>query len=55
MVTLSNCTYSGSIYFVDLIDDNSRKVWLYIMKYKYEVFNIFKQWRDKVENQIDFL
>ncbi|KAK3013045.1 hypothetical protein RJ639_008246 [Escallonia herrerae] len=32
-------------------DDFSRKVWVYFMKHKSEVFNVFKQWKARVENQ----
>ncbi|KAK3033721.1 hypothetical protein RJ639_034496 [Escallonia herrerae] len=32
-------------------DDFSRKVWVYFMKHKSEVFNVFKQWKARLENQ----
>jgi hypothetical protein len=32
----------GAHYFVNFIDDFSRKVWVYFMKHKSEVFTIFK-------------
>jgi hypothetical protein len=41
----------GTQYFFNFIDDFSRKVWVYFMKYKSEVFTIFKQWKMDVENQ----
>jgi hypothetical protein len=41
----------GAHYFVSFIDDFSRKVWVYFMKHKSEVFIIFKQWKAQVENQ----
>ncbi|KAK3027503.1 hypothetical protein RJ639_040218, partial [Escallonia herrerae] len=41
----------GARYFVTFIDDFSRKVWVYFMKHKSEVFNVFKQWKARVENQ----
>jgi hypothetical protein len=41
----------GAHYFVSFIDDFSRKVWVYFMKHKSEVFTIFKQWEAQVENQ----
>ncbi len=28
-------------YYVSFIDDHTRKVWVYFMKHKGEVFNIF--------------
>ncbi|KAE8685445.1 hypothetical protein F3Y22_tig00111098pilonHSYRG00167 [Hibiscus syriacus] len=48
------CTTSslgGSRYYVTFIDDFSRKVWVYFLKQKYEVFEKFKLWKAEVENQ----
>ena len=42
-------SYGGSLYFVSFIDDYSRKVWIYLLKKKADVFNTFKQFRDLVE------
>ncbi|KAE8658140.1 Retrovirus-related Pol polyprotein from transposon TNT 1-94 [Hibiscus syriacus] len=41
----------GSRYYVTFIDDFSRKVWVYFLKQKYEVFEKFKLWKAEVENQ----
>ncbi|KAK8926176.1 hypothetical protein KSP39_PZI018366 [Platanthera zijinensis] len=38
-------------YFVTFIDDLSRKVWIYFLKHKSEVFEKFKIWKTKVEKQ----
>lgn len=35
-------SHGGSTYFVSFIDDYSRKVWVYFMKHKFEVFNVFR-------------
>ena len=43
----------GSLYYVTFIDDATRKVWVYFMKNKFEVFGIFKNWIAKVENETD--
>ena len=43
-------SYGGSSYFVSFIDDFSRKVWVYILKKKSDVFTVFKQFRALVEN-----
>ena len=40
----------GSMYYVTFIDDFSRKVWVYFMKQKSEVFDKFKLWKAEVEN-----
>jgi ribosomal protein L31 len=42
-----------SSYFVTFIDDNSRKVWVYVIKRKVDVFNVFKQFRVLVEKGTD--
>ncbi|GJR00719.1 retrovirus-related pol polyprotein from transposon TNT 1-94 [Tanacetum coccineum] len=41
----------GSPYYVTFIDDCSRKVWVYFLKNKSEVFNTFKKWKAAVENE----
>ena len=45
-------SYGGSSYFVTFIDDYSRKVWIYLLKRKDDVFNVFKQFRDLFEKII---
>jgi len=42
----------GSLYFVTFIDDSSRKVWIYSLKHKSDVFNVFKKWLAQVENEL---
>lgn len=42
----------GSWYYISFIDDYSRKVWIYLMKYKFEVLNKFREFVALVENQI---
>lgn len=41
----------GKHYFVTFIDDHSRKVWVYFLKHKSEVFEAFKIWKAMVENE----
>ena len=41
----------GNHYFVTFVDDFSRRVWVYTMKSKYEVFETFLVWKKMVENQ----
>lgn len=41
----------GKQYFVTFIDDHSRKVWVYFLKYKSEVFEVFRIWKARVENE----
>jgi len=33
----------GSMHFVTFIDDSSKKVWVYFLKHKSDVFNVFKK------------
>ncbi|KAF3637944.1 putative cytochrome 82A3-like [Capsicum annuum] len=42
----------GSRFYVTFINDFSRKVWVYFMKHKSDMFATFKRWKAEVENQI---
>ncbi|WJZ90886.1 hypothetical protein VitviT2T_010001 [Vitis vinifera] len=42
----------GARYFLTLIDDYSRKVWIYFLKNKSETFLKFKEWKILVETQV---
>jgi len=42
---------SGSLYFVTFIDDSNRKVWVYFLKQKLDVFDMFKKWLAQDENE----
>ena len=33
------------------IDDSSRKAWIYFLKHKSDVFDLFKKWLTQVENE----
>ena len=41
----------GKHYFVTFVDDFSRRVWVYTLKSKDEVFETFLVWKKMVENQ----
>src|SRR3954470_17490663 len=41
----------GTRYFITFIDDFSRKVWIFFLKHKSEVFQKFKEWKTMVEKQ----
>ena len=43
----------GSRYYITFIDDSSRKVWVYFLKNKSNVFDIFKKWKAMVEIETD--
>lgn len=43
----------GSRYYVTFIDDHSRKVWIYFLKHKSDVFHVFKTWKAMVETETD--
>lgn len=42
---------SGAKYFLTFTDDYSKKVWIYFLKGKTEVFDYFAEWKLLVENQ----
>ncbi|TXG60670.1 hypothetical protein EZV62_015243 [Acer yangbiense] len=44
-------SHGGNRYFITIIDDFSRKVWLYLMKHKNEALNKFREWKTLVEKQ----
>ena len=35
-------SFGGSRYFITFIDDATRKLWVYFLKHKYDVFDVFK-------------
>ena len=39
----------GSRYYITFIDDSSKKVWVYFLKNKSDVFETFKKWKVMVE------
>ena len=41
----------GAKYLLTFIDDFSRKVWVYFLKHKNDVFPTFKKWKVHIENQ----
>ncbi|GJZ59552.1 retrovirus-related pol polyprotein from transposon TNT 1-94 [Tanacetum coccineum] len=42
---------SGCRYFLSIVDDYSRRVWVHFLRHKNEAFNKFKEWKQLVENQ----
>ena len=43
----------GNKYFVTFIDDFSKKVWIYFLKTKDEVFSKFREWKAEVEKKTE--
>ncbi|GJR86304.1 sodium/hydrogen exchanger 6 [Tanacetum coccineum] len=41
----------GKKYFLSIIDDYSRRVWVYIIRFKHKAIGKFKEWKQSVENQ----
>nr|GEV03230.1 retrovirus-related Pol polyprotein from transposon TNT 1-94 [Tanacetum cinerariifolium] len=41
----------GKRYFLSIVDDYSRRVWIYILRFKHEAFRKFNEWKQLVENQ----
>ncbi|GAB2266514.1 hypothetical protein Dimus_037897 [Dionaea muscipula] len=46
-------TPAGNRFFLSIVDDFSRKVWIYLLKSKDQTFEKFKEWKNLVENQKD--
>ena len=44
-------SYGGALYFLMFIDDFSRNVWVFMLKRKANVFNVFKQFKAMVEKR----
>ena len=44
-------TLGGSRYYITFIDDSSRKVFVYFLENKSDVFEIFKKWKIMVETE----
>ncbi|GJR72960.1 retrovirus-related pol polyprotein from transposon TNT 1-94 [Tanacetum coccineum] len=43
---------SGCRYFLSIVDDYSRRVWVHFLRHKNEAFSKFKEWKQLVKNQI---
>ena len=43
-------SYGGKSYFLFIVDDYSRKVWVYLLTNKSETFEKFKEWKNLLEN-----
>ena len=48
---VSVSSHSDAQYFVNFFDDHSRRVWIYFIRHKPDVFGILKKWKAQVENQ----
>ena len=48
---LPSASFSGFKYFLTFVDDYSRRTWVYFLKLKSEVFNMFLAYKALVEKQ----
>ncbi|GAB2287662.1 hypothetical protein Dimus_037947 [Dionaea muscipula] len=46
-------TPGGNRYFLSIVDDFSRSVWVYLLKSKDQTLDKFKDWKNLVENQMN--
>ena len=46
-------SFGGSRYYITFINDSSRKVWVYFLKNKFDVFETFKKGKAMVETETD--
>ena len=44
-------THGGKVYFLSVVADHSRKVWVYLLRHKSKIVDRFKAWKILVENQ----
>ncbi|KAM1699812.1 hypothetical protein ACFX2K_031115 [Malus domestica] len=51
---MQNASLAGNKYFMLLIDDCTRMIWVYFLRYKYDAFNYFKRFKSMVELQSGF-
>ena len=49
--TMQSNTLGGALYYVNFIDDHSRKMWAYALKSKDQVLDVFKDFHVKVERE----
>ena len=49
--SISPNSFGGNKYLLTFTDDFSRKTWVYFLKNKYEVFEIFKKFKIFVEKK----
>ncbi|GKA60929.1 retrotransposon protein, putative, ty1-copia subclass [Tanacetum coccineum] len=49
---LRHVSRQGASYFITFMDDYSRYGYVYLLKHKHEVFEIFKVFKNEVENQL---
>ena len=47
---MSSNSLSGYVFYVSLIEDFSRKTWIYFLENKDEVFSKFKEFKSLIEN-----
>ena len=46
-------SHGANTYFLFIVDDYSRKVWVCLLKHKSDAFSKFKQWKTLIENLTD--
>ena len=50
---MPSTSLSGYEYYVTFIDDSSRKIWIYFLKTKDEVFRKFKEFKSLIESHLE--
>ena len=48
---MNTSSVTGCKYFLLIVDDFSRKMWVYILKHKSDVFSIFQKFKSLVEKE----
>jgi hypothetical protein len=53
LCSMGDRTIGSTLYFVTFENDHSKKLWVYSLKTKDQVLNVFKQWIVEVEREIE--
>jgi transposase InsO family protein len=51
LMQISTLLLGGALYLFTLLDDHSRKLWIYFLKRKSDTFQHFREWQALVEHQ----
>ncbi|CAL2257905.1 unnamed protein product [Prunus armeniaca] len=51
---MQNESIAGNKYFMLLVDDCTRMVWVYLLRYKFDALNCFQKFKSMVELQSGF-
>ena len=50
---MQTTSLTGNVYFMNFIDDYSKKTWVYLLKHKSQVFDMLKSFKAMAEKESD--